>query len=268
MDSSQRLTFDELEFNNKVNAHILDCHNAEITIDEKAKKVVLYHGTRAPLEKVLKEGLLIRAGLKGAGTKMQMIDEVLNGEFGVTREDVPEWVWIYEYDYEKTIEPHLHMSINLGTAVGYSHQGCEIKAQIRRNMFNWLLSRRYGDFSAKEFEEKLFPGREYGIVSQIACQRNGEKSYVLQVEIPRNFLRREDTKFWKEVVEKVKQLAITDPEIEPFKTLKDTTMEIRCLKNVPPSMFRKIWRVQWATAWGWISGNYELVNIPFSLCIG
>jgi len=257
----QRVSITELEYNNKVNAWILDEHDAEITVDENAERIILYHGTRACLEKVLKEGLLIRAGLKGRDTKMQMIDEVLMGEFGVEREQVPDWIWRYEYEYEKTIEPHLHMSVNLGTAVGYSHQGCEIKAQVRYHMFTWLLERRYGDFSVKDFEEKLFPNLRYGIISKLACERNGKESHVIQVEVPRGFLREEDWKFWRATVERVKETRKERPDLDAYRTLKTTTMEIRCLEHIPPEMFRKIWKVHWGSAWGWLAGDYKLEPI-------
>lgn len=150
--------------------------------------LILYHGTRAPLEKIMKEGLLIRAGRVGNDTRMQMIDEVLEGEFGVTRDQVPEWVWRYEWEYEKTIEPHLHFSVNVGTAAGYSHQGCEIKACVRGGMYSWLLTRRYGeDISFKEIEEK------FGVSpNRLACKMNGKESHVFCVEVPKDYVREED----------------------------------------------------------------------------
>jgi hypothetical protein len=255
----QRLSYTTLEYFNKVNATIFDKYGAEITVNENAKEIILYHGTRASLNKILKEGLLIRAGLRGKDTKMQMIDEVLNREFGVTRDQIPEWVWRNEYDYERTIEPHLHMSINLGTAVGYSHQGCEIKAQVRRNMFTWLLMRKFGrDFYAEEFKQKY--GVEIGIISRIACERNGKNSHVFQVKIPVDYLRKEDLEFWRKIVAKVKEVNVKYPDIEAFSTLKRTTMEIRCIKNIPPKMFTKIWRVYWKER-NFPHDNFELKQV-------
>jgi len=256
--TAQRLTFTELEYNNRVNAIILDEHNAEITADEEASQIILYHGTRAPIDEILRQGLLIRAGLKGVDTKLQMIDEVLNREFGVTREQVPDHVWRWEYDYERTIEPHLHMSLNLGTAVGYSHQGCETKAQVRGSMYHWLLERRLGDFSPKQFEQTFGVG--YGIVSRIACEQNGRDSHVVQVEVPVNFLRKEDFDLWRRHVQQLKTVQRYDRDV--FDELRRTTMEMRCLKNVPPAMFRRVWKVEWGEAWGWIAGDYKLHELP------
>lgn len=235
---------------------ILDKLGAEITVDENAKRIILYHGTRAPAEKIFKEGLLVAAGLKGRNAKLQMIDEVLTSEFGVTREQIPEWIWIWEYKYEQTKPPHLHMSINLGTAIGYSHQGCEVKAQIRRNMFIWLLMRRYGDFSIKDFEEKLFPNLSYSIISEIACKRNGENSYVFQVEVPKNYIYKEDLSFWRDTVTKVKKL-------NNFEILKTTTMEVRVVRDIPPEMIRRCWKVNWKKGYSWIGGKYELEELNF-----
>lgn len=221
------MTIQDLEMANKFNLQ------TEVTSTRTEGRVILFHGTRASVQKILKEGLLIRAGRIGKDTKMQMIDEVLNGEFGVTREQVPEWIWRYDYDYEATFKPHLHMSINRDTAIGYSHQGCEIKACVRANMYNWLLTRRYGDVS-QIFVEKKFPNVS---VNQLACQRNGEESHVFQVEVPRMFLRKEDLDCWDKIKVKVQQ----NPKIA--RVLETTTLEVRCFQNIPPSMIKHIWKI-------------------------
>jgi hypothetical protein len=188
-----------------------------------------------------------------------MIDDVLQGEFGVTREQIPEWVWKYEYEYEKTIEPHLHMSINFGTAAGYSHQGCEIKAQVRHAMYEWLLMRRYGDITCRE-EQKLFPNIS---ASQLACERNGKRSYVFQVKVPIAFLRDKDVVFWREVLTKINGLIITHKEYEMRKNLEETTMEIRCLRKIPPKMITQVWEIKWANDWAsrFLDDSYQVVQL-------
>jgi len=255
----QRVTISELEARNKANSLLLDKFNNEITTDPNAKEVILYHGTRASYRKILKEGLLIRAGLHGRDTKMKMIDDVLQREFGVTRQQVPDWIWKNEYEYEKTIEPHLHMSINFGTAAGYSHQGCEIKAQVRDAMYCWLLTRRYGDITCRE-QQKLFPNVS---VSQLACERNGKHSYVFQVKLPISFLRDQDLVFWREILTNINELMITHEECEPRKTLEETTMEIRCLRNIRPKMITQVWEIKWDNNWAskFLDDSYKVVQL-------
>jgi len=234
---------------------LFDERLAEVTVNADAKTIILYHGSRVPYKKVMKQGLLIRAGLRGKNSKLQMIDDVLNGEFGVTREQIPEWIWKFEYDYEKTIEPHLHLSINLGTAVGYSHQGCEIKAQIRDHMYGWLLIRRYGDLSVGEMQNK-FPKSN---LSQLACEQNGKRSYVFQVAVPKSFIRKEDLKFWSEIINRLVELQKKRPELNALRHLLSDTIEMRCVKNLPASQILRIWNVDWKHRWSSFYDNtYQL----------
>jgi len=239
---SQRMSFNELEFSTLTNKEYLDQFGFPITINEKSKTIVLYHGTRASFEKIMKEGLLIRAGLVGNDTKMKMIDDVLNGELGVERGQIPDWIWKNEYEYEQTRSPHLHMSLNFGTALGYSHQGCEIKAQIRNNFYSWILSKRYGEnLTIQELKIKL--GHPEISINGIACEMNGKESHVFQVEVPINFLDKEDYKFWREILEKIKRANKEHPELKAFESLKRNTLEIRILRNIPPEMIKRAWKI-------------------------
>ena len=232
--TATKRTYTALEYINKQNRALLDQYNAPITINENAAEIILYHGTRAPINKILREGLLVRAGRTGPNTKLQMIDEVLQGEFGVTREQIPDWIWRHEYEYELTEPPHLHMSINLGTAIGYAYQGCEIKASIRKNMFFWLLQKRGQKITAKQKQ----------LISKIAAERNGETPHVIQVKIPVGWLYRPDLELWRQLLKKIKREHYRNPQLNCLELLKTTTLEIRCLQNIPPEKITAIYKIK------------------------
>jgi len=206
--------------------------------------LVLYHGTRAPLRKILKEGILVRAGRTGKDTRMQMVDEVLEREFGVTKEQVPSWIWKGEYDYEGSIEPHIHMSVNIRTAAGYAHQGCEIHAEIRSHMYGWLLERRYGPMKVED-QRRRFP-KSPGL---IACEMNGVESHVFCVEVPVDFVRTSDLELLEGILKRA-------PGRMDY--LNTTTMEVRVVKDIPPQMIKRVWRVYYWDTVGW---KYDLVRV-------
>lgn len=210
-------------------------------------KIILYHGTRAPLEKIAKEGLLIRAGKVGPDTKLQMIEEVL-AEFGYRLDQVPEWIWRHEYAYEATIEPHLHFSINRETAIGYSHQGCETKAQVRAAMYIWL----YGeDLTSQEIREKLGESPH-----SLAAKKNGKISLVFCVQVLRSFIRTKDLLDLENTASKIRKL-YSEAEAEDF--LARTTQEMRVIQNIPPRMIKKVWRIDFQSF-----RDYRITEIPLS----
>lgn len=216
------------------------------------KTLVLYHGTRVSPEKIMEEGLLIRAGLTGKDTRMQMVDNAL-GEFGYTRKKVPKWIWEGEWNYERTIEPHLHMSTNVGTAVGYSHQGCEIKAQIRTALISWIITKVYGDkdMSIREIDEKLGCSP-----SKIAIRMNGKSSYVYCVEIPRNFVRKEDLQGLEGASKRYgEKIGIKERD----EWLNRTTREVRVVENIPPNMIKRVWKVNFKGKF--VFAGYELERV-------
>lgn len=212
-------------------------------------KIILYHGTRAPLEKIAKEGLLIRAGRVGPDTKLQMIDEVLD-EFGFQRDQVPGWIWKGEYNYEATIVPHLHFAVNRDVAAGYSRQGCEIQAQVRAAMYMWLTG---PDLTFWEITQKL--GRN---PYHLAAEKNGKTSLVFEVEIPRTFVRAKDLLDLGETASKFRTFYGED-KVKNF--LATTTFEMRVIRNILPEMITKVWRIGFPTPYG---RDYQFEEVPLN----
>jgi len=210
----------------------LKFHLASLGHNEAAKiqgdRITLFHGTRASLEKIMREGLLICGGRR---SRMDLVREAL-ADFGLKIHDVPRWVWETAALCEANIEPHIHFSLNLGAAVAYAWQGCETRALVRAGALIWLLSRLLGEnMSWRDLEDKGVSMRDIDVV---AAKMNGVESHVIKVEVPIDYVRRED---YEDILNAV--------QIYGEEYLSSTTMEVRVVKNVPPNMIKRVWRVAW-----------------------
>lgn len=216
--------------NEKRNGKGFDEIRFPVTTSANAEAAILYHGTRVDPSIIMKRGLLVRAGLEGGDTRMRMVDDVLESEFGVTRDQVPKWIWESEYLYERTKPAHLHMSLNFGTAAGYSRVGCEIKYQVRHHMLVWMCERRLdeGSIETRRMLEKL--------IAEFCRRKNGNGSYVYQVKIPVVWLHEPDVALWRRCLKRYE-------EMKDGEDLQHTTVEIRCLRHIPPPHILAAWQV-------------------------
>lgn len=208
------------------------CLNGAIFREEFTRisrgRISLYHGTRAPLEKILGEGLLIYGGHRN---KMSLVREAL-ADLGLKIRDVPRWVWESSIHYEANIEPHIHCSLNIGTAAAYAWQGCETKAVVRAGALIWLLSRLLGhDVTFRELEEL---GVSDWDIRRVAAEANGLESHVIKVEVPIEYVRRED---YEDVLRMI--------HLYGEQRLLYNIMEVRVVRNIPPDMIKAAWRVVW-----------------------
>jgi len=182
----------------------------------------LYHGTRTPPDKILEEGLVLGGGM----TKEERRDKILK-EYGLELKDVPEWTWKGELEYEKDRPPHLHMSLNLPTAAGYAHQGCETECQIRRHLKIWQKDL---DNLPLALTRKLMP-----LIDKEALEEIGKQPYVYEIEVPDDWITKEDHKR----VESIKHIP---GEIE------FTAAEVHMEHNIPPEMITGVYEIDWR---GW-----------------
>jgi len=210
------------------------------------KKLRLYHGTRANPELLLKHGLLA-GGLDRTEpdpidqvyrvNKERTLERVLN-EFGLSKHQVPEWIYRGELQYEEGTPIHTHFELNPDNAAGYADMGGEPAYCIRYNLLIWLAG--ISDRSCVEIREQL---QELKRQAKLA---NGPVPYVVEVEIDFDDPRLEQDA--RDMIGRVEQ-AIAEGKIkrsiEEF--WKMGAHEVRYFGDVPPEKIKSITPVEETT---------------------
>lgn len=210
--------------------------------------MILYHGTRANPESIRKYGLLVHGH---DGSKEETCDRVLT-EFGLTREQVPSWVYQGELDYERGRADHSHLCVNRGTASGYADMGGEPAYVIRSHVLLWLNQRRLSALRYWDEKKKRVTwdcranGKERALrreLNEQAKMKNGHRKYVLTINIDDD-----DPLLEKDVFEVIGRLREFDNKNGPRHDGKGwlehffegDPFEVRYNGNIPPEWILKI----------------------------
>jgi len=180
------------------------------------KEVILFHGTRANPKSITEKGLLA-GGLdrkvkdplteKYIVNKETTLQRVLK-EFGLKKENVPEWTYKSELNYEKDQPIHIHFENSFVNACGYADMGGEPAYLIRKGIMDWIRMREIGDEETVLYHTD--PERAK-LHNKIAKEANGKTCYVIAVRIKLDDPRLE--KRAKDIILRVKK-AMDDGLIE------------------------------------------------------
>lgn len=176
------------------------------------KEVILFHGTRANPKSIMEKGLLA-GGLdrkvkdpiteKYIVNKETTLQRVLK-EFGLKKEEVPEWTYSGELEYEKDLPIHIHFENSFANACGYADMGGEPAYCIRRNIMDWLDMKKLGndeDVLYSQGEEGL---KRHKVNNAKAKKANGSICYVVAVKIRLDDSRLEQRA--KDTIRRVKEV--------------------------------------------------------------
>ena len=170
------------------------------------KEILVFHGTRADPNSIREKGLIaggLDRKIKDPLTERYIVNKEATlqrvlGEFGLRKEEIPEWCYRGELQYEKDDPIHIHFEMSFDNAIGYADMGGEPAYLIRYHIRTWLEAKKLGDETTCLWHLDRKLSRE---VNRWAKEANGKHTYVVAVK-----LDLDDPRVDKQAVETIRRI--------------------------------------------------------------